>query len=61
MELLDEFVKRNPDVHEIFHEGYRRGVIEGFTTAAHGIEIDSRTVHIPSSSILYIEDNTNAE
>ena len=34
MELLDEFVKRNPDVHEIFHEGYRRGVIEGFTTAA---------------------------
>ena len=34
MELLGEFVKRNPDVHEIFHEGYRRGVIEGFTTAA---------------------------
>lgn len=30
---LDEFVKRNPDIHEIFHEGYRRGVIEGFTSA----------------------------
>lgn len=30
---LDEFVKRNPDIHEIFHEGYCRGVIEGFTSA----------------------------
>lgn len=30
---LDKFVKRNPDIHEIFHEGYRRGVIEGFTSA----------------------------
>ncbi|MBB1063612.1 hypothetical protein [Limosilactobacillus fastidiosus] len=31
---FDEFIKRNPDIHEIFHEGYRRGVIEGFTIAA---------------------------
>ena len=30
---LDEFIKRSPDIHEIFHEGYRRGVIEGFTEA----------------------------
>lgn len=33
LDELDEFVKRNPDIHEIFHAGYRRGVIEGFTAA----------------------------
>lgn len=31
---LERFLKSNPGRYEIFHEGYRRGVIEGFTTAA---------------------------
>lgn len=30
---LDEFVKRNPDRHEIFHQGYRRGLKTGYTIA----------------------------
>ena len=30
---LDEFVKRNPDIHEIFHQGHRRGLKTGYTIA----------------------------
>lgn len=30
---LERFLKSNPGRYEIFHEGYRRGIIAGFTTA----------------------------
>lgn len=33
MKDLEKFIKNNEERHEIFHEGYRRGVIDGFTEA----------------------------
>lgn len=30
---LKNFIENNSDRYEIFHEGYRKGVIDGFTTA----------------------------
>ena len=30
---LERFLESNPGRYEIFHEGHRRGIIAGFTTA----------------------------
>lgn len=34
---LNNFVNKNADRHEIFHEGYNRGLREGFIKAAQNI------------------------
>lgn len=34
---LNDFINKNADRHEIFHEGYNRGLREGFFKAARDI------------------------